>query len=77
MKNITLSIDEEILERARLFAVKRKTTVNGLVRSYLTELATSDDRTAMARRRLLELADKSEADMGEGYKWNREALYED
>jgi hypothetical protein len=77
MKNITLSIDEEILERARLFAVKRKTTVNGLVRAYLTDLATSDDRTATARRRLLELVDKSKADMGEGYKWNRDALYED
>ena len=77
MKNITLSVDEEVLEKARIVAAQRKTTVNGLVRTYLNELATSDDRAKDARRRLLELIDNSKADMGADYRWNRDALYED
>jgi len=77
MKNITLTVDEAILEKARVVAAQRKTTVSGLVRDYLTELASADDRAERARRRLLELADRSTADMGPDYKWSREALYEE
>jgi len=38
-KNITLAVPESILRRVRHVAVARKTTVNGLVRRYLDELA--------------------------------------
>jgi hypothetical protein len=77
MKNITLSVDEAILEKVRVVAAQRKTSVNALVRDYLVDLATADDRAERARRRLLELIDKSKAELGPDYKWNRDALYED
>ena len=77
MKNITLSVDEGTLDKARVVAAQRKTTVNALVRDYLTELATADERAEQGRRRLLELIDKSTAELGPDYKWNRDALYED
>ena len=35
MKNITLAVDEDVLDRVRVIAAERKTTVNGLVREYL------------------------------------------
>ena len=35
MKNITLAIDEEILERARAYAEQQGTTVNAMVRTHL------------------------------------------
>lgn len=77
MKNITLAIDEAVLDRVRVIAAEQKTTVNALVRTYLERIASEQDRRAEARRRLRELMDKSEARLGPDYKWNREELYED
>jgi hypothetical protein len=76
-KNITLAIDEAILDKVRVVAAQRKTTVNGLVREFLQTLATEDDRLAETRRRLRELMDSSEARLPAGYVWNREEVYED
>lgn len=76
MKNITLAIDEEVLKGARRYATARDTTVNGLVREYLTRIATEDDRVAKARKELLKLAETSTARLGPGWKWNREELYD-
>ncbi len=39
MKNITLSVEERVIERARAVAQKRNTTLNALVRAYLEDLA--------------------------------------
>jgi hypothetical protein len=77
MKNITLAVDEDVLDRVRVIAAERKTTVNGLVREYLERIASEQDRRAEARRRLRELMEKSQARLGPDYKWNREELYED
>ena len=75
MKNITLAIDEEVLRGVRRYAAKHDTTVNALVRDYLTRLATFEEKAAKAREELVELAKKSEARMG-SWKWNREDAYE-
>ena len=40
MKNITLSVEEDVLAPVRKYAASRNTTVNGLVRDYLGKLAT-------------------------------------
>jgi hypothetical protein len=77
MKNITLAVNEDVLDRVRVIAAERKTTVNALVREYLEKIASEEDRRAEARRRLRELMDKSQARLGPDYKWNREELYED
>ncbi len=46
MKNITLAIDEEVLERARLVAAEQKTTINAMVREFLVDVAGRDERLA-------------------------------
>jgi hypothetical protein len=76
-KNITLAIDEAILEKARVVAAKRKTTVNGLVREFLIGVTSEEERLAAARRELIDLAQNSQARLGPDYKWNREEIYED
>lgn len=75
MKNVTLAVEEEVLTAVRKYASARNTTVNGLVREYLTRLATQEDRAAKARTRLKELAAESTLDTG-SWKWNREELYD-
>ena len=42
--NLTLSIDDALLKKARLAALERDTTVNALVRSYLQSLVEQDQR---------------------------------
>ena len=54
MKNITLSADEDLIERGRAIARERRTTMNGLFREWLTQLTASTGETkefdAMMRR---------------------------
>jgi hypothetical protein len=77
MPNITLAIEESLLEKAREFSARKGTTVNALVRELLTETIDRDKRIEEARKGLLELMQTSTARMGPDYKWNREELYED
>jgi hypothetical protein len=74
-KNITLAIDEAVLEEARVYAARRNTSVNGLVRDFLEGIAKQEDRTERARRRLRELAERSTLEVGE-VTWKRDDLYD-
>jgi hypothetical protein len=76
--NITLSVDEELVKQVRKIAVERDTTLTGLVRSYLQELAAEDAKSGRKRREL-EALERSFAQlqirMGKR-TWKREDLYE-
>ena len=76
MKNLTLAIEEDVLREARKYAAERETTVNALVREYLTGLVSQQERSREARRQLLALSESSTWDPGPGWKWNREELYD-
>lgn len=75
--NLTLTIDDTVLRRARIRALELDTSVNALVREYLTELAATSDLVE-EREALLALIDASNAG-GEagGRTWSREEAYED
>ena len=77
MKNITLAVDDEVLAEVRRYATDNNTTVNGIVRDYLKSIAatTKDDAAARARKRLVELSNRSEASLGD-WKWNRDEVYD-
>ena len=57
MKNITLSVDEQVLATVRRQAAEQNSSVNALVRDYLTKLAEHEDRAKRARARLQEFLD--------------------
>ena len=75
MKNITLSVDEDVLAEARREAAERNSTVNALVREYLTSLAAHRDRARHARARLLQLSKASQGRLGKK-TWTRQDLHE-
>lgn len=75
MKNITLNVDEKVLAAARRYAAERNSSVNALVREYLTDIARREDRAAQARKRLKQLSRQSKARVG-SKKWRREDLHE-
>jgi Family of unknown function (DUF6364) len=75
MRNITLSVNEDVLATVRRYAAERNSTVNALVREYLTNLAAHEDRAKQARVRIAELSKRSRGSLGDK-KWSREDLYD-
>jgi hypothetical protein len=76
MKNITLAIEDEVLDKVRIIAAEKKTTVNALVREFLANLASRDERLAEARKQLLRLMDTSKGRMALDWKFDREETHE-
>lgn len=72
--NITLSIDDEVVQQARRRAEALGTSVNQLVRDYLEQLSGKTDPEVDAREfeRLSRLAQGNSG----GWKFNREELHE-
>ncbi len=76
MKNITLAIDDEILEKARVVAAEKRTTVNAMVREFLAEVAGRDQRREEARAALRGLMRRSKGRMRDDFRFNREETHE-
>jgi len=72
--NVTLSVDDEVILRARRRAEALGTSVNQLVREYLEVLAgksdPNEDATEFERLSMLARGDSR------GWKFNREELHE-
>lgn len=76
MANLTLVIDEDVLRAARIRALEHGTSVNAVVRDYLTSYARREGaREAIAA--FLGRAAESSASSGSGGRtWTREELYD-
>ena len=72
MKNITIALDEKIVQAGREYAQRHQTTLNGLIRRLLeqTVLNTSGQWVDEC----FALMDKTQATSG-GAHWTREELY--
>lgn len=75
MRNLTLAIEDEVLEAARRLALERGTTVNQLVRDYLADLVARGDRRRSAGERLKRAMREQLVEVGP-QTWKREDLYE-
>jgi hypothetical protein len=72
--NITLSVDDEVIQEARRRAEAMGKSVNQLVREYLEQLAGKSDREALVAE-FRELSKKPLGD-SKGWKFNREEIHE-
>ena len=75
MKNITLSVEDDVLATVRRLAAERNSTVNALVREYLTNLAAHDSRAKRARARLRQLSAQTNGRLGKK-TWSRDDLHD-
>lgn len=75
MKNITLSVDDAVLAAVRRHAAERDSSVNALVRDYLTALAGHHDRARRARAMLRQMSKRTQGRLGKK-TWSREDLHE-
>ncbi len=75
MKNITLSLDEKTLATVRRIAAEQESSVNKLVRDFLTGIADQENRAKNVRKHLRELSEHSSAVIGDK-NWSRADLHE-
>ena len=74
-QNLTISVDEDLLQRARALARKQGTSLNSLLRGYLENLVGEQPGEAVADE-LLMLMHEHGGRSG-GRKIGRDELYED
>ena len=78
MANLTISVDAEVLKRARIRALDEDTSINAVLARYLEEYARLEEARRSrqaALKRLLRIAEEHPIDRG-GRRWSREELYE-
>ncbi len=75
MGNLTITVDDELLRRARVRAVEQGTSVNAILREELARYA-GDDAGDRAADAFLRIARASTASSGPGGRtWTRDELY--
>ena len=74
-KNLTLTIDDDLLRDARKVALDRNTSVNQLVRDFLAGLVRETDRRRAAMADLDEMFRTTRIRVGRR-AWTREDLHE-
>ncbi|MCC7241887.1 MAG: hypothetical protein IT180_08170 [Acidobacteria bacterium] len=75
MANLTITVDDELLRKARIRAAERGTSVNAVLREHLEAWSGAQDERRRAIDRFLEAARRSRASSG-GRKWTRDELHE-
>jgi hypothetical protein len=73
MKNVTLSVDERLLQASREYAHHQHTSLNSLIRKLLQN--TASRRSNLWIDECLSLMDRSKVS-SKGKKWSREELYD-
>jgi hypothetical protein len=73
--NLTITVDDDILKRARLRALQEDTSVNAVLRSFLEAYANATGREQAAIADLLRLSLESTAARGQA-TWSRDELHE-
>ena len=75
--NLTLSIDDDLLKRARIRALHEGTSVNAVVRAHLTAYADTDSAAAAAQY-FIDIAGQHPGVGMRGRRtWTRDDIYQD
>lgn len=72
--NVTLAIEEELLQAARAIAAEQHTSVNEMVRQYLRQLVGEDRRRQAAWERIKDIVEQPSVVLG-GPRPNRDELH--
>ena len=75
MANLTITVPDDILRRARVRALEQGTSVNGILREYLEAFTGARSEVRQALDLLLELSRASTSRRGRR-RWTRDELHE-
>jgi HSP90 family molecular chaperone len=74
-QNITLRLSRQTLQKARVLAAKRSTSISGLLTSQIEQLANTEDEYEIAMQRAMARMEKG-FDLGGTHTMDRDALHE-
>ena len=75
MTNLTITIDEQVLKKARMRALEDGVSINALLREYLEKYTGANRQYQQVTQEILKIAQDSTAASG-GNRWSRDELYE-
>ncbi|MBI5441645.1 MAG: hypothetical protein HY900_10615 [Deltaproteobacteria bacterium] len=75
MTNLTITVDESVLQRARIRALEQGTSVNAVLRELLEGYANARQEQVEALEDLLALS-QAATSRGSGARWTRDELHE-
>ena len=76
VSNITMSLDDELVKKARKIAIDKDTSITGLIRKYLQELVEQEELSnTTAAAELESLFRQSKAVVGRK-TWSRDELHD-
>jgi hypothetical protein len=73
MKNITISLEENLIKAGREYAQKNNTSLNALIQDYLTRTVLKNPSDLS--KEMIRLMNEAQGD-SKGIKWRREELYD-
>jgi hypothetical protein len=73
MKNVTISVEDQLLESSRDYAHRQKVSLNKLIRNFLQTVSTN--RSNLWVEECFSLMDKNQVS-SKGKKWRREEIYD-
>lgn len=76
MTNLTITVDEQVLKKARMRALEEDTSVNAVLREYLEDYSGLRRERLEAGRRILEMSKNSKMGSGGQGLPKREDLYD-
>jgi hypothetical protein len=77
--NLTITIDDEVLKRARIRALEQGTSVNAILADRLRAFASETEAQVRATRSLLALAKgngRARVKAGKRRRWSRDEIHE-
>lgn len=75
MANLTITVDDDVLRRARVRATENDTSVNSILRDYLEAYATAGPTWEQVTDAILRLSSQARSGRGSA-RWNRDELHE-
>ena len=75
MANLTIAIPDDILKSARRRALEQGTSVNAVLRDYLSQFAGGQSAQASAAQRVLALSRTARSGRGKS-SWTRDELHD-
>jgi len=72
--NITLSADKKLIEKSRAYAKKQNTTLNNLVRQYLSRIV-NDSESHQAAEEFANIANQQAGKSNKDYRFSRDEIY--
>jgi predicted transcriptional regulator len=75
MANLTLRIDDQLLDKARRMALRRNTSINAVVREKLEEFVSTDLSREASLEGIEAFFTRSKARIGKK-TWNRDEIHE-